>query len=464
MSQPLVSIIIRTKNEERWIASCLRAVFNQSYKNIEVVIVDNGSTDHTLKRAQEFPVKIVHITEFLPGKAINDGIRASSGQILVCLSGHCVPVNSVWLENLVKDLADEQVAGVYGRQEPLSYTSDFDKRDLITVFGLDKKVQVKDSFFHNANSAFRRALWNRFPFDEQVTNIEDRVWGQQVIAAGMKIVYEPEASVYHWHGIHHDLNPERARKVMRIMESLNGLLSKALHHDAAELKTIAVIPVRGRSRAINGTTLLAYAIRAAKSSKLIKDVVVATDDEETARLAVSLGVRAPFLRPKELSETYVDIVDVVRFVLDRIENTEGVPDLLVVLEETYPFRTPGILDAMIQRIVTEGLDTVIAAKKESRGIWLEKDGETTLLADGFMPRQLKQSHAMVGLMGYACVTHPMFARHGDLCGGKLGIFEVSDPLAAVEVRDAVTAQAVAGMVSTWWQQFPRQIEVEAMSL
>src|SRR5205085_9030828 len=100
MSQPLVSIVIRTKNEERWIAPCLRAVFNQGYKNIEVVVVDNGSTDHTLKRAQEFPVKIVHITDFLPGKAINDGIRASSGEILVCLSGHCIPVNSIWLENL----------------------------------------------------------------------------------------------------------------------------------------------------------------------------------------------------------------------------------------------------------------------------------------------------------------------------------------------------------------------------
>jgi len=215
--QPLVSLGVRTKNEERWITPCLRGVFGQTYRNIEVVIVDNGSSDRTLARAGEFPVKVVSIDDFLPGKAINDGIRASTGQILVCLSGHCIPVNETWLENLVRDLADPDVAGVYGRQEPLSYTSDFDKRDLITVFGRDKKIQIKDSFFHNANSAFRRDVWERFPFDEQVTNIEDRVWGQQVISAGMKIVYEPEARVYHWHGIHQDLNPERARRVVRIL-------------------------------------------------------------------------------------------------------------------------------------------------------------------------------------------------------------------------------------------------------
>ena len=42
---PLVSIIIRTKNEERWITLCLNAVFSQSYKNFEVIIIDNNSTD-----------------------------------------------------------------------------------------------------------------------------------------------------------------------------------------------------------------------------------------------------------------------------------------------------------------------------------------------------------------------------------------------------------------------------------
>jgi len=88
----LVSIIIRTKNEERWISSCLKAVFGQIYKNIEVIIVDNNSTDRTIVKAQEFPIKLIKIKNFAPGKAINDGIRASSGEYIVCLSGHCVPV------------------------------------------------------------------------------------------------------------------------------------------------------------------------------------------------------------------------------------------------------------------------------------------------------------------------------------------------------------------------------------
>ena len=45
-----VSIIIRTKNEERWILSCIEKIYSQSYKNIEVIIVDNYSKDKTIEK------------------------------------------------------------------------------------------------------------------------------------------------------------------------------------------------------------------------------------------------------------------------------------------------------------------------------------------------------------------------------------------------------------------------------
>jgi len=103
----LVSIIIRTKNEERWIAQALREVFNQDYENFEVIIVDNKSTDKTLEKARQFKiVKFINCDKYLPGKALNMGIKAASGEYIVCLSGHCVPVNNSWLSNLVRNFKD----------------------------------------------------------------------------------------------------------------------------------------------------------------------------------------------------------------------------------------------------------------------------------------------------------------------------------------------------------------------
>ena len=51
--KPEISIIIRTKNEERWIDSCLEKIFNQKNQNFEIILVDNCSTDKTFRKSQK---------------------------------------------------------------------------------------------------------------------------------------------------------------------------------------------------------------------------------------------------------------------------------------------------------------------------------------------------------------------------------------------------------------------------
>ena len=144
-----VSIIIRSKNEEKWIEHCLTAVHAQEFSDFEVILVDNNSSDNTLNIANRFPIKkILNIEEFLPGKAINEGIKASTGDYIVCLSAHCVPKDKYWLSKLVENLdVNPKTAGVYGRQLPVSFTDAADKRDLLIVFGEDRRIQIKDYFF-----------------------------------------------------------------------------------------------------------------------------------------------------------------------------------------------------------------------------------------------------------------------------------------------------------------------------
>jgi len=435
--EKLVSIIIRTRNEEKWISSCLRNVFKQDYKNIEVILVDNESTDRTVAKAQDFPVKIIRIKEFFPGKAINDGIRASLGDYIVCLSGHCIPVNNNWLGSLIQDLDIMNVAGVYGKQEPLSFTSDLDKRDLLTVFGKDKKVQVKDSFFHNANSAFTRRIWEKYPFDEGLTNIEDRVWGELVISKGFNIIYEPSSSVYHWHGINQNLNPDRAKSIVKILESINGLSTETTQHGPEDLRILAVIPVKGKTPLMNGKPLIEKTITSAQRSRFITDIIVATDHKETASIAEDLGAEVPFIRPEDLSESYIDVFDVVEYTMDQLEKKKRHYDIVILLEEVYPFRPVNLIDDMILKLVDEGYDTVIAGHSESRGIWLETPSNFKLLGadeNPSMPRDLKESKNIIGLLGLCCVTHAASLRNGIIFSGKVGLFETKESLSLISAR------------------------------
>jgi glycosyltransferase involved in cell wall biosynthesis len=431
----MISIIIRTKNEERWITPCLQAVFGQDEKDIEVIVVDNHSTDKTVEKAKRFPVKVLVVDDYLPGKALNVGFNAAQGEFIVCLSAHCIPVNGQWLSNLLTNFKEKDVAGVYGRQEPMSFSSDFDKRDLLITFGLDRRVQVKDSFFHNANSMVRRDVWQKIPFDDQVTNIEDRLWAEKILKAGHKIVYEPSASVYHHHGIHQDRNPERCANVVRILEEhqVNNFDSRNNTIDIEKLNVVALIPVKGESPVVAGRSLLEYTIVRAKSSRYLKKIIVSTDNQKTAELARSLGAEVPFLRDTSFSGARVDLEQVLQYSLQELEKRDIWPDIVVSLEITFPFRDQNLIDDLIFDLVDKGLDTVIPAKDEYNSCWIEESGNYRRIDEGFTPREFKKP-VFVAIKGLGCATYPNFIREGKLFGNNVGMYKITNPNAFIEVR------------------------------
>lgn len=435
----LVSIIIRTKNEERWISSCLDSVFSQSYDNFEVILVDNESTDKTIEKVRQYPVKkIVTIADYLPGKSLNLGIEQSTGEYIVCLSAHCIPTENIWLASLVKALEeDEYYAGVYGRQEPMSFSTPADKRDLLLVFGLDRIIQVKDSFFHNANSIIRRKLWEELPFDSEITNIEDRIWAQNMLNLGYKLLYEPDASVYHYHGIHQGGNLERLGNVVNIIEE---------HHtnyrtgelNPENLKIVAIIPIRGLTKYVNSVPLIKYTIESVRNSKFIDNCFVSTDSKYTADIAKTLGADCPFIRPSSLSEDHVNLEKVQKYSLKEIEKTGLLPDLVVHLEETYPVRPDGLLDGMILHLLKDGYDSVIAARSESGWLWHEKsEGNFERIDSGDIPRKFKEK-SLIGLQGLGCVTYPEYIRKGQVLGNNIGLYKINHPLAGFEVRSEIS--------------------------
>ena len=432
----LVSIIIRTKNEERWITPCLKSIFSQTYRNFEILIVDNYSTDKTVEKAKQFKIsKILKIKKFFPGKAINLGIKNSKGDYAVILSAHAIPTNNLWLEKFVNAIEeDEKFAGVYGRQEPMSFSPPADKRDMLLVFGLDRKYQTKDSFFHNANSIIRRKVWNKFCFDEKVTNIEDRIWAQKIIKNNYKLMYEPEASVYHYHGIHQNSNIKRLKGVVKIIEEKQkdyrtGKLNPK------KLNIISIIPVRGQTQKLYGKPQILFTIKAAKKSKFIKDIYVSTDSKKTAKIAKSLGAKCPFIRPSNLSAPHVNLEEVQKYSLNKIEKKGVLPDLVVHLEETFPFRSYEIIDEMIIRLLQDGYDTVIAAYREAGSMWYEDSDKNFRRIDkGDIPREFKEK-TLIGVQGICCITYPEFIRNKGLLGSKIGLFEIKNKLDKFEVRN-----------------------------
>lgn len=198
---PDISIIIRTKNEERLIGRTLAAIYQQDIDiPFEVVVVDSESTDRTLEIVRGHPVRLHEIkgSEFSYGRALNLGARLAKGQYLINLSAHCIPTDKRWIANLLNDLrADPGIAATYGGQVPIKGLNPFEERSLLAVFtpGNDGKIR---SPFSNSNCAIRKEVWENFPFDEKASFAEDFIWSQ-MLPKEHGIRYVPEAAVYHSH-------------------------------------------------------------------------------------------------------------------------------------------------------------------------------------------------------------------------------------------------------------------------
>ena len=436
-----VSIIIRTKNEDNWLEACLKSISLQSYKNYEIIIVDNGSKDRTLEIAKKYETKIVKIKKFIPGKAINDGIKASNGKIIVCLSAHCIPTNNNWLKNLIKPLINKNIAGCYGRQKPLAYSSVFDKRDLLTLFGLDVKIHKKDPFFHNANSAFTKSIWKKFPFDEKVTNIEDRIWASEVLNKKYIIKYEPEASVFHYHGVNQDRDYERCSKVVNILEKLfDNYENENISNNQIDLKNLkicAIIPLRGETTKIKNKSNLEYTINSMKKSKYLSKIVVSTDNNNTRKEAIRLGAESPFLRPKNLSQNFSDIISVANHTLDKIEKKGEKFNLVFLATSDYPFRDHLMYDLMIEKLVHSGLKTIVSASDIRSGIWLQnkKNSEKKQIIDPNIPHLAKEEDTLKVSIGHGCLTYPSLIRSNNIFQHKYDFFVSDSSVSHLEISN-----------------------------
>lgn len=199
----LVSIIIRTLNEQKHLKDLLQAIQGQDCPNIdlETVIVDSGSTDETLKIAKVYGCKITHIqkTEFTFGKSLNMGCEFAKGEILVFISGHCIPCHSKWLANLIDPIVKEKAAYSYGRQIGWQTTRFSEERVFAKYYPDQSRIPQQGFFCNNANAALSRTAWITQSFDEQLTGLEDMHLAKKLVESGQKIAYVAEADVHHIH-------------------------------------------------------------------------------------------------------------------------------------------------------------------------------------------------------------------------------------------------------------------------
>jgi glycosyltransferase involved in cell wall biosynthesis len=202
-----ISVIIRTLNEERYLGDLLESIRSQDlnfsiFENyVEIVLVDSGSTDKTIEIAKKFGCLIHHIERqhFSFGGSLNLGCKKSTGDIFVFVSGHCVPVGSLWLRNLCLPLVGGEIQYTYGRQIEGPKTRLSESRIFHKHFSARSEIPQTGIFCNNANAAILASTWTENRFNEDLTGLEDMYLAKEISGQYACIGYVADAIVVHHH-------------------------------------------------------------------------------------------------------------------------------------------------------------------------------------------------------------------------------------------------------------------------
>ncbi|MBN1537153.1 MAG: glycosyltransferase family 2 protein [Anaerolineales bacterium] len=200
-NRPSCSVVIRAYNEERHLGRLLEGITQQTVTDVQIILVDSGSTDRTLDVAAAYQVQVVHISpdEFTFGRSLNRGIAQTQAERVVIASAHVYPVYPDWLERLLAPLEDKKNGLAYGKQRGAE-TSHFSEKQVFTHWYPEQSNLHQDQpFCNNANSAIHRSLWEKHTFDETLSGLEDIAWAKWVLEQGNTLAYVADAEVIHVH-------------------------------------------------------------------------------------------------------------------------------------------------------------------------------------------------------------------------------------------------------------------------
>ena len=204
--------MIPTLNEERFLPGCLESLSQQTFKDFEIIIVDSGSKDATLRIARKYTKKIVYEPKLGFAIAKNRGAKEARGDILVFTDADSLYPGS-WLESIAKHFEDRDVVAVGGPLVPIEnrlrhrlmfkLTTDYIAR-VMKVFGF--------VIFQAPNSSFRRDAFEKAGrFNEKMRMLEDNEFPNRIKKLG-KVVFDPSLAI--------QSSARRFEKVGYFMETL----------------------------------------------------------------------------------------------------------------------------------------------------------------------------------------------------------------------------------------------------
>ena len=206
----LISIIVPIYNVEEYLVKCLDSIVNQTYSNLEIILIDDGSTDNSGKICDEYASKddriiIIHQVNSGVSNARNKGLKIAQGNYIGFVDPDDYIEKEMYeqlLNDITKNYCDIAVCGVNN----ISYNT----QKIICKNAREKdKMMEKTIFFEKILRGIEtETVWNKLYsrnsivntfFDEKLKKSEDLEWLFQIIEKNNKLtIYKNSKKLYNW--------------------------------------------------------------------------------------------------------------------------------------------------------------------------------------------------------------------------------------------------------------------------
>lgn len=213
------------------------------------------------------------------------------------------------------------------------------------------------------------------------------------------------------------------------------------------VEVLCVIPARGGSKglpnknllSLDGSPLISHAIRYARESILITDLIVSTDSQEITNIARNHGAQVPFIRPKELSDDLSTTESVLTHALSEMEALHNKSyDYCVFLTGTSVFRPSGVIDRGIDYLrLNPTIESYFSGYKTTKNYWkLDSNGNWERLLPWmrtYSSRQVRENIVREDT-GVASISKADIWRSGRRIGDKVFIEITDDDFTSLDIH------------------------------
>lgn len=423
MKTPLVTIYVTNYNYGAYIVKAFNSILEQTYKNIEILLIDDGSTDNSREIINDLVSSNTNVTKiFQQNKGLNKtnnvAISKATGKYIMRLDADDILTTNA-IELMVQALEQDESIGLvfpdYYLMDENGYKYSIHKR-----YNFDSDVSLFDKPAHGACTLIRLSCLKEVGgYDEDFTCQDGyELWLKFIAKFKVKNINEP----LFYYRQHSSNLTKNEHKILSTRAAIN---KKNIEKKGTKIKSILVLPIRNDKKyflEVHGSNFLEIKINSILETTLAQKIYITSSSVEIKNFIkekYSANSRIIFLeRPVDLERKNTSLSKTVSYVLSLVDD-ESVNTIQIVSPD-YPLVKSYSIDDAVNTMYLYGADSILSVVEDNY-MYFQHHGK------GLLPifkqnefTKLERDVLFKSVGGIAAVRKESFLKSQQIINGKVG--------------------------------------------